>query len=135
MAQLKPLSPEQMCWSMLKVTGVYDRTRAAQEAELNKAKPLAGAAANDPAARRLAARSRSSRRTLTSSSRNLRAFITVYAAGAGQPQNDFFATADQALFVCQRRVDQRLDRARPAGMSPSAWSARTTPARRPRTCT
>ena len=26
MAQIKPLTPEQLCWSMLKVTGVYDRT-------------------------------------------------------------------------------------------------------------
>ena len=30
---------------------------------------------------------------------NLAPFITIYAAAAGQPQNDFFATADQALFA------------------------------------
>ena len=42
LAQLKPLTPEQICWSILKVTGVYDRYRKAEEAELNKAKPLTG---------------------------------------------------------------------------------------------
>ena len=26
-------------------------------------------------------------------------FVAIYAAGPGQPQNDFFATADQALFA------------------------------------
>ena len=30
---------------------------------------------------------------------NVPAFVRVYAAAAGQPQNDFFATADQALFA------------------------------------
>ena len=30
---------------------------------------------------------------------NLGAFITIYAQSAGQPQDDFFATPDQALFV------------------------------------
>ncbi len=32
MAQLKPLTPEQMCWSILKVTGVYDRYAKLEEA-------------------------------------------------------------------------------------------------------
>ena len=27
------------------------------------------------------------------------AFVHIYAAAPGQPQNDFFATADQALFA------------------------------------
>src|SRR5262249_37675791 len=51
-AQLRPLTPEQMGWSILKVSGVYDRYRATEEAELARTKPLAGAAAADPAARR-----------------------------------------------------------------------------------
>ena len=98
MAQLKPLTPEQMYWSMVKVTGVYDRTRAAQEAELEKAKPLAGAAAKDPAARH-ARTIEIEQRTHDKLKGDLRAFIRVYGNGAGQPQNEFFATADQALFA------------------------------------
>ena len=49
LAQLKPLSPEQMCWSILEVTGVYDRYRKVEEAALAKAKPLTGPAAADKA--------------------------------------------------------------------------------------
>jgi hypothetical protein len=98
MAQLKPLTAEQMYWSMLKVTGVYDRTRAAQEAELNKAKPLAGAAANDPEARRAWA-VEVEQATYDKLKSDLRTFVRLYGAGPGQAQNDFFATADQALFT------------------------------------
>ena len=47
-AQLKPLTPEQMCWSILKVTGVYDRYLKAEEAELDKKKPLTGPWRYDP---------------------------------------------------------------------------------------
>jgi hypothetical protein len=98
LAQLKPLTPEQMCWSILKVTGVYDRYLAAEEAELAKVKPLTGAAANDTGVRR-ARTVEVEQRTFDKLKGNLPAFIRVYGAGAGQPQNDFFATADQALFA------------------------------------
>ncbi|SIO35056.1 Protein of unknown function [Singulisphaera sp. GP187] len=98
MAQLKPLTPEQMCWSLLKVTGVYDRQRQAEEAELNKTKPLDDAAKNDPAQVRARALELE-QRTFDKLKGNVASFVTVYGAGAGQPQNDFFATADQALFA------------------------------------
>ncbi len=98
MAALKPLTPEQMGWSVLKVTGVYDRYRAAEEAELAKAKPLKGPAADDPAVRRARA-VEVEQRTFDKLKGNVAAFVSVYAAGAGQPQTDFFATADQALFA------------------------------------
>lgn len=97
-AQLKPLTPEQMCWSILKVTGIYDRYRHAEEAELNKTKPLADAAKNDPAQLRARALELE-QRTFDKLKGNVASFVTVYGAGAGQPQNDFFATADQALFA------------------------------------
>jgi hypothetical protein len=97
-AQLRPLSPEQMCWSMLKVTGVYDRTRQAEETEWNKAKPLTEQARNDAAAMRARACAIEDR-TFEKLKKNLAAFVRVYAAAPGQPQADFFATADQALFA------------------------------------
>ncbi|AGA24504.1 DUF1549 domain-containing protein [Singulisphaera acidiphila] len=97
-AQLKPLTPEQMCWSILKVTGIYDRFHQAEEAELNKTKPLDEAARNDPAQVRARALELE-QRTFDKLKGNVASFVTVYGAGAGQPQNDFFATADQALFA------------------------------------
>jgi len=98
LAQLKPLSPEQLCWSLLKVTGVFDRTYQAEEAALNKEKPLADAAKNDPA--QLKARGLEvEQRTFAKFKGEVAAFVQVYAASAGQPQTDFFATADQALFA------------------------------------
>jgi hypothetical protein len=97
-AQLKPLSPEQLCWSLMKVTGVYDRQRQAEEAELNKAKPLTEAAKNDPAQLR-AREADIEQRAFDKLKGTVPAFVKVYAAAAGQPQNDFFATADQALFA------------------------------------
>jgi hypothetical protein len=97
-AQLKPLTPEQMCWSVLKVTGVYDRQRRAEEAELDKTKPLTGDARRDPA-QVLARAYEVEQRTFAKLKGHVGAFVAVYGAGAGQPQNDFFATADQALFT------------------------------------
>ncbi len=98
LAQLKPLSPEQMCWSILKVTGVYDRYLQAEEAALNKSKPLTGPAASNPAARRARA-IEVEQHTFDKLKANVGPFITIFAAAAGQPQNDFFATAEQALFA------------------------------------
>ena len=97
-AQLKPLSPEQMCWSILKVTDVYDRQRQAEEAELNKSKPLDDAAKNDLAKVRARAIEVEDR-VFEKFKANVSAFVNVYGAGSGQPQTEFFATADQALFV------------------------------------
>lgn len=107
MAQIKPLTPEQLYWSMLKVTGVYDRTRAAQEVEMDRAwqaaATIAGAAsAIDPTTDSAARRFRAleiERRTHDKLKSGLRSFVRIYGAGPGQPQGDFFATADQALFA------------------------------------
>jgi hypothetical protein len=97
-AALKPLTAEQICWSVLRVSGVEAQYRAAAAAELDKESPLPEGAANDPA--QLAARARDvEQRTYDKLKGNVGAFVRVFAAGAGQPQGDFFATADQALFV------------------------------------
>lgn len=103
MAQLKPLTPEQMCWSILKVTGIYDRYRQTEEAELNKTKPMDEAAKNDPAQVR-ARGLELEQRTFDKLKGNVASFVAVYGAGAGQPQNDFFATVDQALFAANGGV-------------------------------
>ncbi|MFO0789017.1 MAG: DUF1549 domain-containing protein [Pirellulales bacterium] len=97
-ASLKPLTPEQMCWSVFRVTGVYDRYWQTEVAELDKAKPLTEAQKKDAA--QLAARQAElEQRTFDKLKGNIGTFVAFYGAAAGQPQGDFFATADQALFV------------------------------------
>jgi hypothetical protein len=98
LAALQPLSPEQLCWSIFKVTGVYDRYRQTEIAELDKASPLSEEAKQDPA--QVAGRERDiEQRTYDKLKGNVSTFASVYGAAAGQPQTDFFATADQALFA------------------------------------
>jgi exonuclease VII small subunit len=97
-AALKPLSAEQICWSVLRVSGIEDRYRAGVKAELDKASPLTEEAAKDSA--HMAAREREiEQKTYEKLKGTTQEFVNVFAAAAGQPQNDFFATADQALFV------------------------------------
>ena len=97
-ASLKPLTPEQMCWAVFRATGVYDRTWLEEVAALDKAKPLTEEQKKDPKqadARTVELEQRAYDRLKP----NIGTFVAFYGAAAGQPQNDFFATADQALFV------------------------------------
>jgi chromosome segregation ATPase len=98
LASLKPLTPEQLCWTVFRVTGVYDRYWQTEVAELDKAKPLTDEQKKDPA--QLAARDvELEQRTYDKLKGNIGTFVSLYGAAAGQPQGDFFSTADQALFV------------------------------------
>jgi hypothetical protein len=95
---LKPLTPEQLCWSIFQVTGVYDRTVAAERAEMDKAAPLAEADQADPA--KVAARELElQQRVYDKLKPHVAVFVSMYAPAAGQPQSDFFATANQALYA------------------------------------
>jgi hypothetical protein len=97
-ASLKPLTPEQLCWAVFRVTGVYDRYWAAEVAELDKTKPLTEEQKTDPA--QVAAREiELEQRTYDKLKSNIGTFVSLYGAAAGQPQGDFFSTADQALFA------------------------------------
>jgi hypothetical protein len=98
LASLKPLTPEQLCWTVFRVTGVYDRYWQAEAAELDKSAPLTDEQKKDPA--QAAARQvQVEQRTFDKLKGNVPTFVTFYGAAAGQPQGDFFATADQALFA------------------------------------
>ncbi len=98
LAALKPLSPEQICWSILRITGIEDRYKQAERAELDKSSPLSEEAKKDPA--QLAARELAIERgAYTKLKSAVGGFVAYFAAAGGQPQSDFFATADQALFV------------------------------------
>ncbi len=97
-ASLRPLSPEQLCWSVLRATGVYDQQWQAATAELDKASPLSEEQQQDAA--QLAARANQTEQAVFDKLKgNVGTFVRFYGAAAGQPQYDFFSTADQALFA------------------------------------
>ncbi|MBX3438210.1 MAG: DUF1549 domain-containing protein, partial [Planctomycetaceae bacterium] len=98
LASLKPLTPEQLCWSIFRVTGVYQRYWDAEAAELAKSNPLTEEQQQDEA--QVQARVQEiEQRTYDKLKGNVGTFVRFYGAAAGQPQGDFFATADQALFA------------------------------------
>ena len=102
-ASLKPLTPEQMCWSLLKVTGVYNRHRRIEADKLAMENPFTPEQKDDP--HQLAARDQQiEHKTYDALKSYVGVFVQFYSAAAGQPQNDFFATADQALFVANADV-------------------------------
>jgi hypothetical protein len=97
LAELQPLSPEELCWSIFQVTDVYKRYWDGQSAEVEKTQPMTDEIRQDPA--RMTARlSEVEQRTYDQLKGNAQSFASLYGSGAGQPQTDFFATADQALF-------------------------------------
>ena len=96
-AAVEPLTAEQMAWSIMTIGGLFERQRAAEEAALNKKTPFKPEEQNDEA--KVAERARQVEdATYKKLDSNVAKFIKLFAAGAGQPQHDFFATVDQALF-------------------------------------
>jgi hypothetical protein len=80
----------------MRAVGVTDQLRAASEAEINAKTPLTDAIRNDAA--QMGAREQQIDETTDAKVQaNVARFVELFATGAGQPQ-DFFATADQALF-------------------------------------
>lgn len=94
---LTPLSPEQLCWSMLQATGEASKKAAAALADFEKKNPLKEGETVAPA--RAAERDKHVEQyvydKLKSQETN---FISLFGGAAGSPQNAFFATPDQALF-------------------------------------
>jgi uncharacterized FlaG/YvyC family protein len=98
LSQLKPLSPEQMCWTIFKVTTVYDRYVAQEAAEREKASPLSEQEKQDPVV--LAARAAEVEQLAYDKLKgNIGSYVQIYGGAPGQPQNDFYASPDQALFT------------------------------------
>ncbi|MEZ6091544.1 MAG: DUF1549 domain-containing protein [Pirellulaceae bacterium] len=97
-SSIKPLTPEQMCWSVFRVTGVYQNYWNAEVAELEKTAPPTDAQKSDPAFQ-ATRQTDLEQRVYDKLKGNVGLFVSFYGAAAGQPQSDFFATADQALFA------------------------------------
>ena len=96
-AGLIPLTPEQLGWSILTATGQSERQRRAEAAKLNKEKPLSEEEQKKPD--QVAEREKAiDAATFASLNKNVDRFVKLFGGGAGQPQHEFFATADQALF-------------------------------------
>lgn len=92
-----PLTPEQMSWSLMQVTGVVGQQRAAAIVEVDKTLPIDPQQPGDPA--RLAAREVAIEKVVHAKlSGNVKKFVELFGHAGGQPQTDFFATVDQALF-------------------------------------
>jgi hypothetical protein len=98
-APLKALSPEQLGWSVLQATGVLGQYRASAEKEINKPDPKAPKNASPPPVKKPVGPADIERWVHSKLNPSVKAFVSVYAAGPGQPQGEFFATVDQALFV------------------------------------
>lgn len=93
---LYPLTAEQMCWSTLRVTGVLDAYVRGELAELEKQSPL-------PAEADEATKNQRQRQAVRQAIEKLRGiadqYVALYASGPDKTQDDFFASADQALYV------------------------------------
>ena len=85
---LKPLTPEQLSWSIMQATGVVAQQFSAAVAKLDKKNPPA------PQQRE----SKLEAAVNENLKGNVNLFVKTFGAGGGQPQDEFFATVDQALF-------------------------------------
>ena len=97
LTSLTPLAPEPLCWSMMQVTGAMDQVRESAIKEWDEKNKLTDADKADPAkqAARAAAIESLTREKVKPHEEQ---FVRLFANSAGQPQNDFFATADQVLY-------------------------------------
>ena len=95
--ELLPLAPEQLCWSLMQATGQLEPLRTAATAEWDKKSKLSDADKTDPAkqAERAAGIEKLFREKLRGQETQ---FVKFFGGAAGQPQTDFFATPEQALY-------------------------------------
>ncbi|MBI1313423.1 DUF1549 domain-containing protein [bacterium] len=97
-AVLEALTAEQLGWSLLEATGQLHRQVAAERAKLDKEKPLSEAEQKDPA--KVAQREQDAyTAAVTALDKTVAGVANLYAAQTGQPQDAFFATVDQALYL------------------------------------
>lgn len=95
---LAALTPEQLAWSMMRAAGVVGAHELAGAAEFGKKSPPTDANKTDPT--RLAERAKAAEQYAWDKLKSGAAgFAPLFGAGAGEPQDAFFASADQALFL------------------------------------
>jgi predicted nucleic acid-binding Zn-ribbon protein len=94
---LSPLMPEQLCWSVMQATGFFEPQLAQAATEWDQKNPLSDADKANPAkqAERAAAIQKAFRDKLRAHEDQ---YVRVFGGAAGQPQTEFFATPEQALY-------------------------------------
>ncbi len=90
---LRQLTPEQLAWSIMQATGVLQTQVVASTAEVTQALAAKNMPPDATLQQRLLEQS-----VFAKLQPQAQAFVGLFAAAAGQPQSDFFATVDQALF-------------------------------------
>ncbi|MEZ6141554.1 MAG: DUF1549 domain-containing protein [Zavarzinella sp.] len=94
---VEPMTPEQLTWSVLQATGAIDRQRTVSTVAIDKKSPFKPEDFKDPS--KIKSRSKAIEDDVyTKLLPNEKTFISLFGHGAAQPQTDFFATAEQALF-------------------------------------
>jgi hypothetical protein len=95
--ELLPLSPEQLCWSVLQASGQFEPYRAAAVTEWDAKNKLSDEDKKDAAkvATREAAIDKLYREKIRAYESQ---FVRSFGGAPGQPQTDFFATPEQALY-------------------------------------
>jgi hypothetical protein len=96
-APLKPLSPEQMAWSLMEATGLAAPQRDAERARLAGDARLGTILAMD-AKRQALKESLIERVVYAKLQGNVGPFVSLYGSAPGEPEQDFQATVQQALF-------------------------------------
>ena len=91
------LTPEQLCWSMLRASGQVAAQRVAAVADFDKKNPLRDGAKED-SARGSARAAHMEKYIYDKLNGNTAIFIKLFGGAAGEVQTDFYATADQALY-------------------------------------
>jgi hypothetical protein len=94
---LSPLMPEQLCWSAMQATGFFEPQLVQATAEWDQKNPLSEADKANPAkqAERAMAIQKAFREKLRAHEDQ---YVRVFGGAAGQPQTEFFATPEQALY-------------------------------------
>jgi hypothetical protein len=96
-APLKPLSPEQMAWSLMEATGLIGPQRDAERARLQGDARLEALFETD-AKRQALKESLIERAVYAKLQGNVGPFVSLYGGAPGEPEQDFQATVQQALF-------------------------------------
>lgn len=94
---LLPLTPEQLCWSSLQATGQTETFRKTSAAQYDAKNKPTEADKADP--QKQAARAAAIEVSVREKQRGFEdQFVRAFGGAAGQPQTDFFATPEQALY-------------------------------------
>ncbi len=100
-ARLTPLTPEQLCWSILQATGTLDQlhTQSAREWDEKNPAPATTTETTKPDPTHITTRTQAIHSLTEEKVRpHEEQFVRLFSNGPGSPQTDFFATSDQALY-------------------------------------